>query len=130
MILVVVSTFNDRITSALEKSVIQELEKQREPYKIIRVPGAVELPVTVQYFLKTGEYSVAIALGCVIKGETDHYDFVLRSCIDGLMRVSLDERIPVVQGVIASPNFSLAWERRHLGTEYARTAMEMKKLFS
>lgn len=130
MILVVVSTFNEQITKALEASAVQELQRFGETYKVIHVPGAVELPVTVQHFLRTKKYSAVIALGCVVKGETDHYDFVLRSCIDGLTRVSLDENTPVVQGVIATPSFALAWERRMLGADYARTAIEMKKIFS
>ncbi len=129
MILVVISRFNSRITSHLETSAVEALEKAGEEFEVVHVPGAVEIPVVVQKFLRTGKFSAAIALGCVIKGETDHYDFVLRSCIDGLTRVSLDEGVPVVQGVLACPSFSLAWERRNLGKDYSETALEMKQMF-
>ncbi len=120
MILIVVARFNSRITSHLERSAIEVLEKKNVEFVVVHVPGAVEIPIAVQQLLKA-----VIALGCVIKGETDHYEFVLRSCIDGLTRISLDEGIPVIQGVIASPNFNLAWERRFLGKDYAETALDM-----
>ncbi len=128
MILIVVAQFNSRITKHLEHSAVEVLKKTGKKYKVIHVPGAVELPIVVQQFLQTGKYKAAIALGCVIKGDTDHYECVLESATNGLTRVALDEGIPVVQGVIASPDFSLAWERRHLGAEYALTALEMVEL--
>lgn len=129
-ILIIVSNFNELIIRPLESYAILELEKAGELYDIFHVPGAVEIPVTMQELLKKGEYTVAIALGCVIKGKTDHYDFVLRSCIDGLTRVSLDMGIPVIQGIIAAPDFFLAWERRFMGVEYVKTAVKMKRLFA
>jgi len=125
MILIVVARFNSRITSHLERSAIEVLEKKNVEFVVVHVPGAVEIPIAVQQLLRSKQFKAVIALGCVIKGETDHYEFVLRSCIDGLTRISLDEGIPVIQGVIASPNFNLAWERRFLGKDYAETALDM-----
>ncbi len=128
MILIVTAQFNHRITQHLENAAVEVLKKKGEKYKIIQVPGAVELTVAVQQFLQSGKYEAAIALGCVIKGATDHYDCVLKSCTEGLTRVALDEGTPVVQGVIASSSFSLAWERRGLGADYAHTALMMRDL--
>lgn len=127
MILIVASQFNKvpGISKSLEDSAIAVLDNNNMNYKVVHVAGAVEIPVTVQQYLKTGKYQAAITLGCVIKGETDHYDMVIRACTDGLTRVALDTGIPVIQGVIVSPNDELAIARKHLGKEYAETALEM-----
>lgn len=130
MILIVISRFNESVTKELESSAVKTLEEAKAKYKIIQVPGAVEIPLTIQHFLKTGAYAAAIALGCVIKGQTDHYEFVLRSCIDGLTQVGLNENTPVIQGIIAAPTRTLAWERKDLGKNYAQTALEMIKILS
>ncbi len=128
MIGIVCAQFNEMITGPLLDSAISELKKADEDYRVISVPGAVEIPVTIKRFLKHNQAEVVIALGCVIKGETDHYEQVLKSCTEGLTRLSLNQEIPIIQGVIASPNFSLAHERREMGKEYAQTALNMKKI--
>lgn len=130
MILIVSSQFNKvpGISKSLEDSAIAVLEEHNMNYKIVHVAGAVEIPITVQHFLKTGKYQAAITLGCVIKGETDHYDMVIRACTDGLTRVALDTGVPVIQGVLASPNDALAITRKNSGKEYAETALEMVEL--
>jgi len=129
MILILTAEFYPEITEALETSVIETLPKDEE-YEVIRVPGAVELPIVAQKFIRSKKPAVVIALGCVIRGETDHYDFVLRSCIDGLNRVSLDESIPIVQGVLACKNKAQAEDRKiRKGEEFAKTALAIKKIF-
>ncbi len=127
MILIVTAQFNAQITHRLQTSAIEHLEMEKQSYKVIEVPGAVELPITVQTALKTGKYQAAITLGCVIKGDTDHYEMVIRSATDGLSRVSLDLNIPVIQGVLACKNFDQAWARQNLGKDYAETAIAMIK---
>jgi len=129
MIYIISSKFNNVITENLKNSAVKILEQKKEKYKIINVPGAVEIPIIAQKMSRKKETSVIIALGCVIKGDTDHYEFVLRSCIDGLNRVSLDESVPIIQGILACRNFSDAWDRRMLGEDFALTALEIKKLF-
>lgn len=128
MILIITAQFNNQITQKLEDSAITELNAQKISYKIIKVAGAVEIPVTIQHFLQTKKFKSAIALGCVIKGETDHYEMVLKSCTEGLTRLALDEKKPIIQGVLACRNFTQAWKRRHLGKEYAKTAIKMINL--
>lgn len=125
MILIVTAQFNSQITQKLEDSAIAELNAQKIPYKIIKVEGAVEIPVTIQHFLQTKKFKAAIALGCVIKGGTDHYEMVLKSCTEGLTRLALDEKTPIIQGVLACHDFTQAWERKNLGKEYAKTAIKM-----
>lgn len=128
MILIVTAKFNANITQPLEKSAVEVLEKANIPFQIISVPGAIELPIVIQNSLLTGKFEAAIALGCVIKGGTDHYEMVLKSCTEGLTRVALDEKTPIIQGVLACPNFTSAWERRELGESFAKTAIEMAQI--
>lgn len=128
MILITTAEFNDQITQRLEDSAVRFLKEKNIPYQIIKVPGAVEIPVTIQHFLQTKKFTAAIALGCVIKGGTDHYEMVLKSCTEGLTRLALDEKTPIIQGVLACHDFDQAWERRNLGKQYARTAIRMSQL--
>ncbi len=126
MILILVAEFNAHITQHLRQSAESFLNKNNVQYKTISIPGAVELPITAQQLIrKNKDIKAVIALGCVIKGGTDHYEMVIKSCTEGLTRVSLDEGIPVIQGVLASPNAELAWQRRNHGAQYAETALRM-----
>jgi len=131
MILILSANFYTDITDALEAAVKEVLEAAGESYQLYHVPGAVELPVAAQHFIKEKRPEAVITLGCVIQGETDHYDYVLKSCTDGLTRVALDESIPVIQGVLACKNKSQAEDRKTTkGTEFAQTALAMKKLLA
>ncbi len=128
MILILIAQFNGKITERLEKSAVEFLEKQKEKFEVVHVPGAVELPITAQKLIRAKSPDVVMALGCVIKGDTDHYEFVLQTCINGLTRVSLDESTPIIHGVLACRNFASAWERRNIGAEWAESALKMKKI--
>lgn len=135
MILIVRSTFDKSGANVLEKlesSCIDTLIKNNTASEIIAVPGAVEIPITIQHFLKKnpGKYSSVIALGCVIKGESDHYDLVLKTATEGLTRVALDFNIPVIHGILACHNTKQAIDRANLGAEFAETALEMQKTLS
>ena len=113
MILILVADFNKQITHRLKSSAEDFLNKNNVQYKTIHIPGAVELPIASQQLIqKNKKIKALIVLGCVIKGATDHYDMVIKSCTDGLNRVSLDEGI-------------LAWQRRNAGSQYAETAVKM-----
>ncbi len=132
MILIVASTFDksgDKVVESLIDSAVKELDKHREKYQLVKVPGAVEIPITVQKYIRDTYPDAVITLGCVIKGETDHYEYVLRSCIDGLTSVSLKEAVPVIQGILACRTPNQAIDRKHMGKEYAQTAIAMKKIF-
>ncbi|HEY5714755.1 MAG TPA: 6,7-dimethyl-8-ribityllumazine synthase [Candidatus Gracilibacteria bacterium] len=134
MILIVSSRFDKtgEVIKGLQDSCIQFLNNKKESFDLFEVPGAVELPIAIQELMLKDplKYEVAIALGCVIKGESDHYEWVTSSCRDGLGRVALKLGKPVVQGVLACPNEALAIARKNLGAEYAHTAIEMRDLLS
>ncbi len=133
MILIIASQFDKPekgVVKELEVSAIEVLEKAGEKYEVIHVPGAIEIPIAAQKFIRAKKPDAVIALGCVTKGETGHYDLVLRSCIDGLTRVALDESVPIIQGVLACPTPEIAATRQHLGKQFAETALKMKNLLN
>ncbi len=130
MILIVASQFDKAgdVIPALEQSAIQVLETNDVPHRLVQVPGAVEIPLTIQHFhdeAEPGTYHAAIALGCVVKGGTDHYELVIKSVTDGLTHLGLDLGIPVIQGVLACHNIEDARHRSNHGKEYAETALKM-----
>lgn len=135
MILVVSAKFDKSegdVLKSLQKSCLDHLIEHDQAIEFHEVPGAIEIPVTIQHFLEQtpGKFSAAIALGCVIKGGSDHYDLVIKSVTDGLTQLALKQGLPIVQGILACHNKEQAIERRKLGKEYAQTALEMKQLFS
>ncbi|MFA6528287.1 MAG: 6,7-dimethyl-8-ribityllumazine synthase [Candidatus Gracilibacteria bacterium] len=98
MIGVIVSEFNDFVTEKLLESCERGLNELKLEYKIVRVPGAFEIPLMAKKLSK--KCSAIIALGCLIKGKTDHYDMVCRACVDGIMRVQLATDVPIVFEVL------------------------------
>jgi 6,7-dimethyl-8-ribityllumazine synthase len=97
---------------------------------VVRVPGAFELPIAAQAMLEEGDYDAVVALGCVVRGDTPHFEFVAQGAMQGLMRVSLDCHVPVGFGVLTTENQQQAEERArpdhtNKGREAALTALEM-----
>jgi 6,7-dimethyl-8-ribityllumazine synthase len=123
---IVISEFNFDIGSNLLISCIDELDALNcHDVEVVKVPGALEIPIATQNLIKNSKLDVIIALGIVIKGETDHYDHVTRETAHALIKLSLDLNVPIIQGVISAPNRELAEERTFRGKEYARTAVQM-----
>lgn len=132
-IAVVVSTFNDAITSALKTGTLERLAElgfKETDITLVEVPGAVEIPFVAQILAKNKQVDVVIALGAVIRGETSHYDYVCDQVSQGCQRVMLDHDIPVVFGVLTTENEEQAWDRLgghhgHKGRDAADCAVEM-----
>lgn len=78
---------------------------------VLRVPGAWELPVLARHLAAGGAYAAIVALGCVVRGETRHFEHVADGCAQGLMRVALDTGVPVLNGVLAVEDEADAWAR-------------------
>lgn len=100
---------------------------------IVRVPGAWELPVLAKHLATSGRYAAIVALGCVVRGETRHFEHVADECARGLMRVALDSGVPVLNGVLAVEDEADAWARAggargNKGADVARAAIEMAAL--
>ena len=100
------------------------------------VAGAFELPLAAKTYAATGRYHAVIAIGCVIRGDTAHFDYVAGQCAEGLQRVGLDTGVPAVFGVLTTETLDQALERsegpggHNVGEEGARTAVEMAKLLA
>ncbi|HET8764928.1 MAG TPA: 6,7-dimethyl-8-ribityllumazine synthase, partial [Rhodanobacter sp.] len=80
-------------------------------FDVLRVPGAWELPLVAKRLAASGRYVAVVALGCVVRGETRHYEHVADACARGLMRVALDAGVPVLNGVLAVEDEADAWAR-------------------
>lgn len=111
---IVVSEWNSEITNSLLEGALEALGKagaKQENIHIIYVPGTFELPFGAQRFIKTTKADAVICLGCVIQGETRHFDFICQSAADGIMNVALKHDIPVIFGVLTTNNLIQAQER-------------------
>jgi 6,7-dimethyl-8-ribityllumazine synthase len=94
------------------------------------VPGAFELPLGAMALAKTRRYSCIVALGCVIRGETAHFDYVAGETASGLQLAALETGVPVAFGVLTVDTLQQALARADKGAEAVRTALEMADLFS
>jgi 6,7-dimethyl-8-ribityllumazine synthase len=100
---------------------------------VIRVPGAWELPLAAAAVARKGSHAAIVALGCVVRGDTRHYEQVADGCSDGLMRVAIDHGVPVANGVLAVDRFEDAEARAggshgNKGEECALVVLEMAQL--
>lgn len=130
---IVVSRFNKKITERLLQGALErlnELDIPKTDIHVLWVPGAVELALAAQQFAKREECDAVICLGAVIRGETDHYDYVCQQASYGCQRVALDFDMPVIFGVLTTENEQQALARiggahGHKGREAADAALEM-----
>jgi 6,7-dimethyl-8-ribityllumazine synthase len=130
---VVVSRFNGEVTNRLLESALSELELAgvaRDAVTVVQVPGAFELPLGAMALAKTRRFACIIALGCVIRGETPHFDYVAGEAASGLQLAALETGVPVSFGVLTLESPTQADDRVGKGAEAVRTALEMADLFS
>ena len=130
---VVVSRFNGEITSQLLASALEELDRAgvaREAVTVVPVPGAFELPLATLALAKTRRFACVVALGCVVRGETAHFDFVAGEAASGLQLAAIETGVPVAFGVLTTETVEQATERIDKGAEAVRTALEMADLFA
>ena len=117
-VLVVLSTYNDLVSAGLKKSTINQLNTQRWIKKsVIEVPGAFEIPSVISKNIK--KFDGIVALGCIIKGETNNFDLISKSVTNALMRLSIKHKKPIGNGVITCLNNKQAMARRKKGREAA-----------
>jgi 6,7-dimethyl-8-ribityllumazine synthase len=133
---IVVSRFNDFITSRLLDGAVDSLKRHGASdgdITVVKTPGAYEIPLVCEK-LAAGGYSAIICLGAVIKGETPHFDFVAQETAKGIAAVSMKHKVPVSFGVITAETLEQAIERAGVkhgnkGAEAAVSAIEMANLF-
>jgi 6,7-dimethyl-8-ribityllumazine synthase len=130
---VVVARFNGAVTSRLLERALEELEEagvRREAITIMVVPGAFELPLAATALAKTRRFACIVALGCVIRGATPHFDYVAGEAASGLQLAALETGVPVSFGVLTLDRLEQAEARIEKGAEAVRTALEMAEVFS
>ena len=116
-ILIVVADYYKNISTGLINSAKKEIQNSFN-IKIIRVPGVFEIPVTISKNVK--KYNGFIALGCVIKGKTPHFDFISKATTDSIMKLSVDNKKPIGNGIITCLNMNQAIKRRKKGKEASK----------
>lgn len=129
---VVVSRFNGDVTNRLLESALAALDQagiDREHVTVMPVPGAFELPLGAMALAKTRRYVAVVALGCVIRGETAHFEYVAGEAASGLQLAALETGVPVSFGVLTTENLEQAMARADKGAEAVRSALEMADLF-
>jgi len=130
---IVVSRFNGDVTNRLLESAFSELDRAgvvREHVTVVPVPGAFELPLAAMGLAKTRRYACIVALGCVIRGETAHFDYVAGEAASGLQLAGLETGVPVAFGVLTVDTLEQAMARVDKGAEAVSSGLEMADLFS
>jgi 6,7-dimethyl-8-ribityllumazine synthase len=129
---VVRARFNDALTSKLVQACLAELERlevDEGDIKHVTVPGALEIPVALKAMADSGDFDALVALGCIIRGETYHFELVANESGSGVTRVSLDHGIPIANAILTVENEAQAWARaEEKGRDAARVAVEMANL--
>lgn len=110
-ILIVSGRFYGDISDELQKGAVETLQLAGVTYEEIGVPGAFEIPGVIRMALDTGKYDGFVALGCVIRGETTHYDYVCGESARGLMELAVQHRAAIGYGILTVENEAQAWER-------------------
>ncbi|PHQ70329.1 MAG: 6,7-dimethyl-8-ribityllumazine synthase [Sneathiella sp.] len=139
-VLVVEADFYRDISDALLDGAKEALDKADAVYEVVRVPGCLEIPAAIRYAVKSMEfmggrrrYDAYVALGCVVRGETSHYDTVSEESARALMDISTEYCIAIGNGIITCENMDQAWARalkdqKNKGGGAAQTALDMLDL--
>jgi len=129
---IVRARFNDAVTSALAEACLKELAAlgvAARHIRQVRVPGALEIPVALKAMAESEDYDALIALGCIVRGETYHFELVANESGAGVSRVALDHLVPVANAILTVENEAQAWARAEdKGRDAARVAVEMANL--
>ena len=129
---IVQARFNQGVTNALAKACWDELLArgvEENDIEHVQVPGALEVPVALQAMAEKGGYDALIALGCIIRGETYHFELVANESAAGVTRVSLDYQLPIANAILTTENLDQAVARQvEKGRDAALVAIEMANL--
>ena len=133
---IVVGRFNEFITEEMLDGALDTLHRHgadMDAVTVMHVPGSLEIPVVAQKCARSGDYDAVICIGAVIRGATDHFDYVCSGVSSGTMQASLDTEVPVIFGVITTDTIQQAIERAgtkagNKGSDASATAIEMVNL--
>ena len=129
---IVRARFNDAITQRLGQSCLAELDRldvNEGDIKYVTVPGALEVPIALKAMAESGDFDALVALGCIIRGETYHFELVSNESGAGVTRVGLDHGVPIANAILTVESEAQAWARADSkGRDAARVAVEMANL--
>jgi len=134
MIAIIKAQFNPEITQLLEKGCIDYLTQQNRDFALFECPGAIETVVYANKLLSTGKYKSIIVIGAIIKGDTNHYEYVCQYVTQGISQLAVLHTTPIVFGILTTQTEELAYERAAIdrmnkGKEFGETALFMMEAF-
>lgn len=134
MIAIIKAQFNSHITDLLETGCTDYLAEQNLPFTSFECPGAVETVVYANKLISTGKYKSIVVIGAIIKGDTDHYEYVCQYVTNGFSQLAAMHTTPIIFGILTVQNEELAYERAAIdrmnkGKEFGETAKFMIKAF-
>jgi 6,7-dimethyl-8-ribityllumazine synthase len=125
---IVASRFNEAICGKLVDGARAEAKKLKADCTVVSVPGALEIPIALQWMAQSGRFDALVALGAVIRGDTYHFDVVANESARGVMDVMLECGVPVANGILTTDDEAQAEARLEKGAEAVRVALEMARL--
>ncbi len=125
---IVASRFNEAICGKLVDGARAEAQKLKAECTVISVPGALEIPLALQWMAQSGRFDALVALGAVIRGDTYHFDIVANESARGVTDVMLEYGVPVANGILTTDDEAQAQARLEKGAEAVRVALEMARL--
>ncbi len=129
---IVTAQFNKHITEKQLNSALEAAKTYKIPEKnitIVRVAGAIEIPLALQKLAIGGQYKALLALGCIIQGETPHFDYVAKYVTEGILRVQLDESISIGFGILTCNDEEQALVRTELAGDHLEAALQQAHTF-
>ena len=125
---IVASRFNEEICGKLVEGARAEAQKLKAECTVVHVPGALEIPLALQWMAQSGRFDALVALGAVIRGDTYHFDVVANESARGVMDVMLEFGVPVANAILTTDDEKQANARLDKGAEAVRVALDMAKL--
>ena len=125
---IVASRFNEAICGKLVDGARAEARKLKAECTVISVPGALEIPIALQWMAQSGRFDALVALGAVIRGDTYHFDVVANESARGVTDVMREYGVPVANGILTTADEAQAEARLEKGAEAVRVALEMARL--
>jgi 6,7-dimethyl-8-ribityllumazine synthase len=125
---IVASRFNEEIAGELLKRARDQARKLGIEFEERSVPGALEIPLALQWMAQSGRFDALVAVGAVIRGDTYHFEVVCNESARGVMDVALESGVPIANGILTTNDEAQAKARLDKGAEAVRVAVEMAKL--
>jgi len=125
---IVASRFNEALASQLLERARREADRLGAQVSVLQVPGALEIPLALQWLAQSGRFDALVAIGAVVRGETYHFEVVANQSARGVMDVALDFGLPVGNGILTTEDEAQAEARLDKGAEAVRVAVQMAEL--